>query len=124
MPLANTGDLNEIIQIITPSSTTGETDDYGDPVVSKPTVVYPRLFAFQRSLAANEVAGNLEVLRNQTQFVIRHRLSKEPLITTDMELIHKVDNDHDVKYKILDYNEDSAHKEWDVIICERAGQKE
>ncbi|MCO6542124.1 MAG: head-tail adaptor protein [Lactobacillus sp.] len=115
MPISQTGNLNEIIQIIQIDSS--NIDDYGD-ITPKNNIIYSMLYAYQRNLNANEVAGNIETLRNQTQFVIRHRHSKEPKITTDMEVIH-----NNQQYHILAYNQDSAFKEWDVLICEKAGEE-
>lgn len=114
MPIAATGNLNEIIQIVQP--TNSNVDDFGD-ITPQKEVIYRKLYAYQRNLNSNELAGNIEVLRNQTQFVIRHRNSTEPIITTDMQVIY-----NNQTYQILAYNVDTAFKEWDVLICEKVGE--
>lgn len=116
MPIAATGNLNETIQIV--RQTNSNVDDFGD-ITPQKEVIYEKLYAYQRNLNSNEIAGNIEVLRNQTQFVIRHRKPIEPLITTDMQVIY-----NDQTYQILAYNIDTAFKEWDVLICEKVGEEQ
>jgi len=88
MAITKTGDLNERIKII--SKGKDSTDEYGDSIPGKDIEIYPILFSMQRTKKADEIGEDLESLRDQTQFIIRHRRRTEPLITSDMSLIHLV----------------------------------
>ena len=110
--IAETGDLTEIIQIVRPKAPT--VDEYGDEIATKDEVIYPMLFAMLRSKNANDVEKNLSTLSSTAQFVIRHRFPGEPVITTDMELIH-----NNERYKIVNFNIDTQYKNFDVIICKK-----
>lgn len=110
--IAETGDLTEVIKIIEPG--VGDVDEYGD-LVSTEKVIYPRLFAMLRSKNANDVEKNLSSLSTSAQFVIRHRLSNEQKITTDMQVVHRNEI-----YKIDDFNIDTQFKKFDVIICHKS----
>ncbi|OQR15232.1 phage head completion protein [Ligilactobacillus salivarius] len=110
--IAETGDLTEIIKIVRPQAPT--IDEYGDEVSSSDEVIYPMLYAMLRSKNANDVEKNLSTLSTSAQFVIRHRFSGEPIITTDMELIH-----NNERYKITNFNVDTQYKNFDVIICKK-----
>lgn len=120
MAITKTGDLNERIKIV--SKGKDSTDEYGDPIPGKDIEIYPRLFAMERTKKADEIAENLEALRDQVQFIIRHRRRTEPLITSDMRLIHLVKPEN-IEYQITAVDYDTQYQEWDVIICERVGQK-
>ncbi|WP_125711764.1 phage head closure protein [Companilactobacillus kedongensis] len=119
MAIAQTGDLNERIQIV--SKGKSSTDEYGDPIPGENKIIYTKLFAMERTQKADEIAGNLEVLRDQVQFIIRHRRRTEPLITSDMTLIHLI-KPQNKEYRIKTVDYDTQYGEWDVIICERTGQ--
>lgn len=110
--IAETGDLTEIIEIVRPKAPT--VDEYGDEIATEDEVIYPMLFAMLRSKNANDVEKNLSTLSSTAQFVIRHRFPGEPLITTDMELIH-----NNERYKIVNFNIDTQYKNFDVIICKK-----
>lgn len=110
--IAETGDLTEIIQIVRPKAPT--VDEYGDEIATEDEIIYPMLFAMLRSKNANDVEKNLSTLSSTAQFVIRHRFPGEPLITTDMELIH-----NNERYKIVNFNIDTQYKNFDVIICKK-----
>ena len=110
--IAETGDLTEIIQIVRPKAPT--VDEYGDEIATEDEIIYPMLFAMLRSKNANDVEKNLSTLSSTAQFVIRHRFPWEPLITTDMELIH-----NNERYKIVNFNIDTQYKNFDVIICKK-----
>lgn len=120
MAIAQTGDLNERIQII--SKGEESTDEFGDPTPGKDEIIYPKLFAVERTKKADEIAENLEAFRDQVQFIIRHRRRTEPLITSDMTLIHLVKPEN-IEYQIIAVNYDTQYGQWDVILCERVGQK-
>ncbi|MDM8262987.1 head-tail adaptor protein [Ligilactobacillus salivarius] len=111
--IAETGDLTEIIQIVRPKAPT--VDEYGDEIATEDEIIYPMLFAMLRSKNANDVEKNLSTLSSTAQFVIRHRFPGEPVITTDMELIH-----NNERYKIVNFNIDTQYKMWDVIICQKS----
>lgn len=120
MAIAKTGDLNERIRIV--SKGKDSVDDYGDSIPGEDKVIYEKLYAMERTKKADEIAQNLEVLRNQVQFIIRHRQRTEPLITSDMHLIHLVKPEN-IEYQIKAVDYDTQYGEWDVILCERIGQK-
>lgn len=113
MAIAETGDLQEIIKIVRSGADT--VDEYGDPVNSD-EIIYPRLYALQRTQMAKDVEKTLSDLSVTTEFVIRHRYPSEPKITSDMEVVHEHDGQED-RYKIDKLNSDTQYKEWDVIIC-------
>lgn len=110
--IAETGDLTEIIKIVRPR--VPKVDEYGDEIATEDEIIYPMLFAMLRSKNANDVEKNLSTLSFTAQFVIRHRFPGEPLITTDMELIH-----NNERYKIVNFNIDTQYKNFDVIICKK-----
>lgn len=120
MAIAQTGQLNERIRII--SKAAPSTDEYGDPTPGIDEIIYPKLFAMERTKKADEVASNPEAFRDQVQFVIRHRRRTEPLITSDMRLIH-LQKPENIEYQITAVDYDTQYGEWDVILCERIGQK-
>ena len=120
MPIAQTGSLNEKIQII--SKGKESTDEYGDPTPGTNEVIYPKLFAMERTKKADEIATNPEAFRDQVQFIIRHRRRNDPLITSDMVLVHLLKSEN-IEYQITAVDYDTQYHEWDVIICERIGQK-
>lgn len=120
MSIAQTGMLNERIKII--SKGKNQTDEFGDPTPGPDEVIYPKLFAMERTKKADEIASNPEAFRDQVQFVIRHRRRTEPLITSDMRLVH-LQNPENIEYQITAVNYDTQYQQWDVIVCERIGQK-
>ncbi|HCD07657.1 head-tail adaptor protein [Companilactobacillus crustorum] len=120
MAIAQTGDLNERIRII--SKGKESVDDYGDPTPGEDEIIYPKLFAMERTKKADEIATNPDAFRDQVQFIIRHRRRTESLITSDMTLIHLVKPEN-IEYQITAVNYDTQYGQWDVILCERIGQK-
>lgn len=120
MAIAQTGDLNQRIQIV--SKGKESVDEYGDPTPGKDELIYPKLFAMERTKKADEIASNPEAFRDQVQFIIRHRRRIEPLITSDMTLIQLMKPEN-IEYLITAVNYDTQYGQWDVILCERVGQK-
>jgi len=118
--IAQTGDLNQKIQIVSKGELS--TDEFGDPTPGENQIIYQRLFAMERTKKADEIAENLEAFRDQVQFIIRHRRRTEPLITSDMILIHLVKPEN-IEYQITAFDSDTQYGQWDVILCERIGQK-
>ena len=118
MPIAKSGDLNQIIKIVLPGKS--ETDEYGDSIPGPYKIIYPKLYSMQRTKKADEIASDIKSLRDQVQFVIRHRMRTEPLISSDMHVIQMIlGKEVDYQIKAIDY--DSQYQQWDVLICERIG---
>lgn len=120
MAIAKSGDLNQVIKIVLPGKS--KTDEYGDPISGEDNnIIYQKLYAMQRTKKADEISSDIKALRDQVQFVIRHRRRTEPLISSDMHVIQSISGKNiDYQIKAIDY--DSQYLQWDVLICERIGE--